>query len=227
MLKAVIFDMDGGVIDGETIHFEANKKVLADMGKELGYDYYRQFIGGTLTGMWEVMQKDGMVASDLTIDELNGLSYAATNALLEANGGYPPVKGACELVKELRKSDMKMAIASSSMYERIERTAKSLGVDDCFDVYVSGEQLKRPKPAPDIFIKAAELLGVSPSECIVIEDSGNGVNAAKAAGMACVGYINPGSGDQDLSAADYLVESLEGLETSFFNMVHAHCNGEP
>ena len=122
---------------------------------------------------------------------------------------------------------MKMAVASSSMYERIERTAKSLGVDDCFDVYVSGEQLKRPKPAPDIFIKAAELLGVSPSECIVIEDSGNGVNAAKAAGMACVGYINPGSGDQDLSAADYLVESLEGLETSFFNMVHAHCNGEP
>ena len=92
---------------------------------------------------------------------------------------------------------------------------------------VSGENIKNPKPAPDIFLAAAEKIGVSPEECIVIEDSANGVNGAKKAGMTAVGYINPNSGDQNLSNADYLVESFEGLEMSFFEMVYCHANNEP
>lgn len=227
MLKAVIFDMDGVLIDSETIHFQANKKVLSDMGRELSYDYYKQFIGATLTKMWEVMKADGMVDADKTIDELNDLSYSATNAILMQNGGYPAVEGAPELVRNLKKNGMKLAVASSSMYDRIKVTVSNLGIDDCFDVLVSGEQLKNPKPAPDIFLEAARQLHVSADECIVIEDSGNGVNAAKAADMACIGYINPGSGEQDLSKADYLVESFDGLELPFFEMVHAHANGQP
>lgn len=228
MLRAIIFDMDGVLIDSEAIHFEANKKVLADMGKNLTYEYYKKFIGGTLSRMWEIMLEEGMVELDLTVEQLNKMSNDATAGLIEQNGGaYPAVEGACELVKALKEQGFKLAVASSSDYARIERTLQKLNIRQYFEAIVSGEELENPKPAPDVFIKAADMLDVTSSECIVIEDSGNGVKAAKAADMTCVGYINPNSGDQDLSKADYLVESFVSLDKGFFEMVHAHTVGEP
>ena len=76
-------------------------------------------------------------------------------------------------------------------------------------------------------IKAAEELGVKPSECLVVEDSCNGTRAANAAGMACIGFINPGSGEQDLSAADYLIEAFDSIDDAFVEMVYSHHFGEP
>ena len=88
-------------------------------------------------------------------------------------------------------------------------------------------EIQNPKPSPDIFLKAATLLNVQPSECIVIEDSKNGVLAAKSAGMAALGFLNPNSGNQDLSKADYLFESFPNIDEPFIRMVHNHCFQEP
>lgn len=224
MLKAVIFDMDGVMIDSEPVHYEANKRIMETFGYKLEYSYYKQFIGSTLTFMWETIKRDFGISNEIA--ELNRMSEQYSENIIKENG-YIEIPGVVQLVKMLSGAGLKLAVASSSSAHIIERVLSSLGIRDYFDVLVSGENVENPKPAPDIFLRASTLLGVEESGCIVIEDSFNGVKAAKAAKMACIGYINPHSGEQDLSKADYLVESFEGLSLSFFDMVCCHASGEP
>lgn len=223
MLKAVIFDMDGVLIDSEPVHYQANKQLMEHMGYEISYEYYKQFIGSTCTRMWQTIIRDYGV--DKTVEWLLAESDKICDDIIRENG-YPPVKGAVNLVKDLEQAGYILAVASSSKPERIERNVTTLDIKHCFDKLVSGENVINPKPAPDVFLKAASQIGVSPEECIVIEDSDNGVKAAKAAGMVCIGYLNPGSGEQSLSEADYIVESLENIDSFFVNMVYCHTRGE-
>lgn len=224
MLKAVIFDMDGVLTDSEPVHFEANRRIMENFGHELEYGYYKQFIGSTLTHMWQVIKSDYGIEDE--IETLNRMSEQASREIIGGEG-HIKIPGACELVEMFSKNKLRLAVASSSGPDVIDEVVSSLGIKQYFDVLVSGVSVQHPKPEPDIFLSAARELSVNSSECIVIEDSANGVSAAKAAGMACIGYINPNSGVQDLSGADYLVESFEGLDMSFFNMVYCHANGEP
>ena len=98
----------------------------------------------------------------------------------------------------------------------------SLGIDGYFDILVSGEQVKNPKPAPDVFLEAASRMGLTAKECLILEDSGNGCRAAKAAGIVCVAYFNPDSGKQDLSPADMVIEGYEEIDGSFLEKVYCH-----
>lgn len=226
MLKAVIFDMDGVLVDSEPVHFKSNQITLKKYaGVDLDYEYYKQFIGSTVAAMWQIMQKDFHV-TDYSWEDLMKKNDEILAEMLRKEG-YPEVPGAAELVRKLHEQGYLLAIASSSRLEKINYNVTNLGIKDCFQALVSGMDLKRPKPAPDIFLKAAEKLGVKPEECLVIEDSQNGVKAALAAGMACLGYINPNSGNQDLSAADYLFEDFSSVEEGFLRMVHDHHCKEP
>lgn len=225
MLKAVIFDMDGVLVDSEPLHYEVNKVTVKEhFDIDLNYEYYKQYIGSTVMYMWEKMIKDFSIEG-YTPEELFGLSEEVKDRLVEKNG-YPQVHGAVDFVKSL-STKYKLAVASSSALVNIERNVSNLGIANEFDVLVTGLSVQNPKPAPDIFLKAAAELGVKPCECIVVEDSCNGVRAAKAAGMACIGFINPGSGEQDLSAADYLFEVFDNIDDGFLEMVHSHHFGEP
>jgi RimJ/RimL family protein N-acetyltransferase len=102
-----------------------------------------------------------------------------------------------------------------------------LGIDGILDGYISGTIVAHPKPAPDVFLAAAAQLGVSPSECIVIEDSYNGVTAAAAAGIPSIGFLNPNSGNQDLSQAAILVEGFDEVDYHFIDMVYQHAYLQP
>lgn len=205
-MKAVIFDLDGVLIDSEPLHAMADNQILIDSGIHVPENYFDRFVGVTNRGMWEEIKKDYSLKP--SIEELMELQNPLKLKLLEESD-LKPVRGILELLEDLKKMNIPMAIASSSPRQFIEKVLEKIGVMRYFTLLVSGEEVERSKPAPDIFLKAAELLNVDPAACIVIEDSASGTIAAKRAGMKCIGYKNESSGNQDLSNADLIVTEIK------------------
>lgn len=224
MLKAIIFDMDGVLVDSEPLHYKANVNLLRKKGIELDYDYYKQFIGSTNPHMWKTM-KDYFSLVE-SVEELVLESGIEKRKLIDKTG-FMPINYVYEFVKLLYDEGYKLAVASSSSIEYINEVTKFFGINKYFTELVSGINVKNPKPAPDVFLEAARRLGVNSDECLVIEDSQNGVLAAKSANMACIGFVNPNSGEQCLDKADYLVLGFEELDKEFVEMVYAFANKIP
>lgn len=224
MLKAIIFDMDGVIIDSEPQHARAALQVFEQNGVHTDIDYCNSFIGSTTKHMAEVSVKKFHM--NITAEELLEQNNKA-KAALAAQEGYIPIPGVTELLEELHRNNIQLAIASSSSHREIEHVVKSLGIHKYFDKLVSGTQVDRPKPAPDIFQLTLKKLGVSSKEALVIEDSQNGTEAAVAAGITAVGYLNPHSGNQSLSSASVILSSMEGLNTAFFENVLRRSLGKP
>ncbi len=224
MFRAVLFDMDGVIIDSEPLHMKAFQLSMKDYGIELSDEYCYQFIGRTDRYMVEVL-----IDTYKLTDSVETVLHHKKDTLkrLEEEVGYPPVPYVKELIQILHQNGIKLAIASSSPMTAIRETAITHGLTEYFDEYVSGTELKNSKPAPDIFLKAAQMLGVEPSECLVIEDSEHGVAAAKAAQMTCVGFYNPNSGNQDLSKADIIVEGFEEIDYDFLLTVYQRSHQLP
>lgn len=226
MLKGVIFDMDGVIINSEPVHYEAYRQVLEELGceEEYTYEIYQKTVGSTqYRVVEEIINRFGLT---LSVEEIQDRGLKKQSEIFKTEG-YPPVPGAVELIRKLHNAGLKLAVASSSVEALIEESIRGIGVTEYFDRMVSADTLDKPKPEPDVFLLAAQELGLSPDECIIIEDSENGVLAAKAAGIPCVGYINPDSGKQDLSAADILVEGFEEIDEEFMVRVWKRAHGEP
>ncbi|WP_313562500.1 HAD family hydrolase [Ruminiclostridium cellobioparum] len=209
MIKAFIFDMDGVIIDSEPLHFQTDKMVLRDLGHDIADGELSSFVGVTNPNMWAELIKRYKL--DSTVEELLELQSKYKNELF-GQGELQAISGIPELIDDLKGRGIYIGLASSSSREFIEMVLKGLHIYHNFDVVISGEEVENSKPAPDIFLKAAEVLKVAPAECIVLEDSGNGVKAAKAAGMKCIAFKNPNSGNQDLTLADITVGTLENLK---------------
>ena len=224
MLKAVIFDMDGVIIDSEPLHARAAILAMKKYNVALTEDYCYGFVGSTARHLLEVLREQYSLSASL--DELMEANDRMKEALVAAEG-YPAIPFVGELMAALHGAGLRLAIASSSPMEDIRETVSRLRLTDYLECLVSGMQVKSPKPAPDIFLEAAGRLGVAPSECLVIEDSCNGLNAARSAGMARVAFYNPHSGKQDLSAANYVIEGFEEITPAFLNRVYCHATGQP
>ena len=205
-MKAVIFDLDGVLIDSEPLHALADNQLLINSGIHVPDNYFDRFVGVTNREMWEKIKNDYSIK--LSIEELMELQMPLKLKLLEEMD-FKPIKGITELLEDLKKRNIPMAIASSSPRQFIEKVLQKIGVKQYFTILISGEEVERGKPEPDIFLKAAELLNVKPDACIVIEDSASGTIAAKRAGMKCIGYKNESSGNQDLSNADFIVYEIK------------------
>ena len=201
--------MDGVIIDSEPLHFESDRMVMREFGVELTDEELNRYVGVANPQMWAELKDKYNI--NLTIDELLERQHANKLKLLKEIQ-LDTISGIDELILDLQKKGIAIALASSSSREFIELVLEKLGITECFQVIVSGDEVEKGKPEPDIFLKAAELLKVAPENCIVLEDAEHGVNAAKKAGMKCIGFINPNSGNQDLSKADKVVSTLVGLE---------------
>ncbi len=199
---AVIFDMDGVLADTEPIQEEALAAFLAARGKSLRSDDYTETIGLDYRSFWAEM----IVRYELA-ESVAECVAAYEPILLGRLVDLPPAPGAAELVRSLEALHVLLAVASSSFLPVVEATLGAIGLRDAFGVVVSGEQVMEGKPAPDIYLRAAQRLGVEPGKCVAIEDSANGVRAARAAGMACLGIVTAYSTREQLSATR-AVESL-------------------
>lgn len=208
MLKAVIFDMDGVIVDTEYTYLEEKAAMLKDWGHDLGIEYQYQFMGTTYDFMWSTMIKE--LELPFTIEECIAEMNRRREAVIEKDG-YLPIKHTAALIKRLKNRGLRLAVASSSPKEEIQKVLEALELVEYFELYVSGEECAHPKPAPDVFLKAALELGIEADECFVVEDSRNGVAAAKAAQMYCIGYANPDYATQDLSKADVIVTDMDEI----------------
>lgn len=217
MLKAVIFDMDGVLIDSEPLHARAAVKALEHLGYNVTIEYCYQFIGSTTLHMLEVMKQEFNIP--LETREMLTVYQETLHNLIKTEG-YEPIPYTKELVIDLYNHGMKLAIASSSTVKEIEAVVKALGIKKYFTKLISGTTVSQPKPAPDIFLKAATELGVNCKDCIIIEDSYNGVSSAVAAGIPVIGFANVHSGNQDLSKASVLIEGFDEIDFRFIENIY-------
>jgi len=208
--KAILFDMDGVLVDSEPQHYRAWNLVFREMGFEMPWEPYKPCIGSTFPNLVRIVEE----YTGKKINDLEAMRRSNKEKLkqVEAEEGVAAVEGVKELIPRFQEKGWRMAVASSSPKEQIASTVKALGIEDCFELLFTGESVPNPKPAPDTFLRCAEAMGVRPEECIVIEDSYNGSLAARRAGMYCIGIQNPGSGDQDLSNADMVIKEFKELE---------------
>lgn len=224
MLKAVIFDMDGVIIDSEPLHTEATLALLKEFDVSPPLSYFSQFVGTTAESTLSHIKEEFNLP--ITLEEMISRDQNLCKEVYERRGMIP-IPGVIDCIKSLYKDGVKLAIASSSTMHRIETVAKAFGITKYFQKFISGADLPHSKPQPDIFLKALEELGVSHKESVIIEDSLNGCLAAKAANIACVGFLNPNSINQDLFCANVAVESMETINFRFLNDVLLRANGIP
>jgi beta-phosphoglucomutase family hydrolase len=205
LFKACIFDMDGVIIDSEPMHFEIDLIMTHQLGLNLTHEDFEKYVGMTNPAMWKHIKEVHKL--EPSVDELIRIQMDMKLRILKERD-EKPIEGIVSLLQALKKAGYPIGLASSSPILFIQAVLEKLELHPYFSVIVSGEEVAQGKPAPDVFLKAAQLLQVEAEHCAVIEDSRNGVAAAKAAGMACIGYLNPNSGQQDLTRADLIVDSI-------------------
>ena len=209
MFKAVIFDMDGVIIDSEPIHFRVVKGFTNDIRFDITFRDWQELIGNKQKIIWTRLKEKHRLSQE--VDDLVNEHRRRYMLEIETLTNEKPIEGVDILIKDLYTKCIKVALASSSPRNHIEAIIKKFNLTDYFQVMVCGEDVKEGKPSPDIFLHTAKIINTLPDECIVIEDSYNGVLAAKAANMKCIGFRNPNSGNQDLSKADKIVTSLKDI----------------
>ncbi len=223
--KGIIFDMDGVIIDSEPLHAKAHIEALRELGIELDPNYvYEHFIGCTPKAVMNDLKEKYHL--NLSIKEMEALNKRYLRKIYKEEG-YPPIPHTKELLESIKEAGLLTALASSSPPSRVHQVLKSLGLASYFDVVLGGTDAARSKPAPDIFLEAAKKLSLSPNECVVIEDSHNGVLAGVAAGMTVIGFLNPHSGNQDLRKADVLIDSFSNIDAAFLIREFNRHNGIP
>ena len=165
MLKAIIFDMDGVIVDTEPQHLRAMIEAAATFDAALTYDYCTKFIGCNLHDTLAMLTVDYPQIEPTMFTKL----FDEKKIEIKQNEGLIPIAGTIALIRSLPSHNIKAAIASSSAPHEIKLVVDNLGLSDYIDVIVSGSMVKHSKPEPDIFLLAAEQLGVTTQECIIIE----------------------------------------------------------
>ncbi len=207
MIEAVVFDMDGVLIDSEQVWDDVRERLAHERGGRWSERAQRDMMGMSSPEWSRYMHE--VIGLPESPDEIN--REVVARMLQRYADGPPWVPGALEAVRRLAAT-FPLGLASSSNREVIDTVLAAGGIPALFEATVSSEEVARGKPAPDVYLEAARLLGVEPARCVAIEDSHNGIRSAKAAGMRCVAVPNPHYPPGDAVAeADAVAGSLDGL----------------
>jgi HAD superfamily hydrolase (TIGR01509 family) len=205
---AVVFDMDGVLIDSEPLHFEALGRVVGRDGVQLSRAENEEFIGTTVETTFSTLI--ARYALGRSIAEYTRLYDDAVLEVLSQP--HLPEAGVLALIASARDLGMRLALASSSRRLWIDATLRSIGLSDAFEVIVSGDDVSLGKPDPEIYLLAASRLGIPPERCLAIEDAPKGVQSARQAGMTVIGVRTAYTAHLSLDGALRIVDSLTEVE---------------
>lgn len=209
MIKTVIFDMDGVLVNSEPLHHEVSLVQFKELNIEVTNEIFATFTGNSNKMIYQKIKEKFQL--DHEIEDM----IAAKNKLFieafDKKEDLHLMQGVKELIEDLYNNGMQLVVASSSEMEIIDKVFERFDLNRYFTHKVSGNDFPESKPNPAIFLKAAELAKTSIENCIVIEDSTNGIKAAKAAGIYCIAYKSEGVESQDQSLADSVINDYKEL----------------
>ena len=205
---AVLWDMDGTLVDSEEFHWLSWRDTMAAEGVPISHDQFVVTFGqrnDSILPRW--------LGVDATPDRIQRVGDAKEELYrrLVHESGLAPVPGAAEWVRRLQQENWRQAVASSAPRANLDVVLEVIGLKDCFQAIVSAEDVTAGKPDPQVFLTAASRLGVPPSQCVVVEDAAAGVEAARRAGMRSIGVSRKAS-----LAANIAVSSLIELAPNVF-----------
>jgi HAD superfamily hydrolase (TIGR01509 family) len=209
MIKTVIFDMDGVIVDTEPVHHYAYNQHFKQLNIDVSPEMYATFTGNSTKNIFERLKVQYNLSDDVpTLVETKRNLF---NEAFDSKEDLYLLDGVEDLIKDLHQNGMQLVLASSSATVTINRIFNRFGLHQYFTHIVSGEDFPKSKPHPAIFQQAAFLAKTPVENCIVIEDSTNGILAAKSAGIYCIGYDSFHSKMQDYSMADRVIRNFDEL----------------
>ena len=198
-IKAVIFDMDGVIFDTEMVYLKVWSEVFEKYGYKMTKEIYSSVLGTGRENVKKVfLSKFG---SNLPIDDM--YIEKDKNLAKEIEKGVPLKHGVCEILEYLKENNFKIALATSALSERVFKQLKQANIESFFNAIVCRDEVKETKPNPDIFLKAADKLSISPEQCIVIEDSNAGIEAAFNASMIPIHVVELKKDDEKILSSAY------------------------
>jgi HAD superfamily hydrolase (TIGR01509 family) len=210
MIQTVIFDMDGVIVDTEPVHRYAYFQHFSELNIDVSEELFTSFTGNSTRNVFQ--QVNTIFNLNADVEELILRKRTIFNDAFDHKEDLELLEGVEILIKDLHENGVEMILASSASKVTIDRVFRRFGLHPFFSHIVSGEDFPNSKPHPAIFEFAASLSKAPKENCIVIEDSTNGVLAAKAAGIYCVGYNSVHSKLQDLSKADLIINHFNELD---------------
>ena len=211
--------MDGVIVDTEPVHHYAYHQHFKELNIDVSAEMYATFTGNSTRNVFQKLKENFNLKED--VEDLILRKRHLFNEAFDTKPDLELIDGVLELIKDLHANGVQLILASSASKSTINRVFNRFDLNQYFTHKVSGEDFPKSKPHPAIFLHAASLSVAPKEECIVIEDSTNGIAAAKAAGIFCVGYHSENSKDQNLSQADHVIHDFNALEFSVLQRLDA------
>lgn len=209
-LKAVLFDMDGVIVDTEPLHRKAYFKTFNELEIEVSEGLYTSFTGASTKRVCETLINKFNL--NQTHEDIATIKRAHFKDYFYNDDEFDLIPGVRELIQHYRENGITLILASSATMTTINMVFEKFGLEKYFSGKISGADLKESKPHPEVFLLAAELAKEPVENCMVIEDSTNGILAAHRANIFCAAYRSPHSKDQDYTLADTVVSDYVELE---------------
>lgn len=219
MIQTVIFDMDGVIVDTEPVHHFAYQQHFKELQIEVSDTMYASFTGNSTRNVFQKLKETFALHHD--VEDLVLRKRHLFNEAFDTKPDLELLPGVLELMQDLHQNNIQLIVASSASKSTINRVFNRFDLNQYFSHKVSGEDFPKSKPHPAIFLHAASLSQSPKENCVIIEDSTNGILAANLADIFCIGYHSINSKQQDLSLANHVIRDFKEINAAILQTIQS------